>query len=164
MNQIVILSIEDEVEVRDALLRDLEPFENHCRVEAAEDTEDARRVLAETKEAGDRAGLVLCDHLLPGETGVEFLVGLNEDREMARARKVLITGQAGMDDTIKAINEAGLDYFITKPWDPEQLQDVVRDQLTEYVLGDREHDVLPYVSILDSARLLDAVGQRRTDT
>ena len=59
MNRVTILCIEDEPEVRDALVRDLEPFATVCRIEAAEDADDARQVLRECAAAGDPLGLVL---------------------------------------------------------------------------------------------------------
>lgn len=162
MNQIVILCVEDEPEVRDAVVRDLEPFASHFRVECAEDVEDARAVIDECVQAGDAVGLILCDHLLPGTRGVEFLTELSTSRPDDPVRKVLLTGQAGHEDTIRAINQADLDYYISKPWTPEDLHQIVRTQLTEYVLAGTQ-DLLPYVSLLDGPRLLDAVSRRRSD-
>lgn len=160
---IVILCVEDEPEVRDAIVRDLEPFAGHFRIEAAEDVEDARQVLADCNQDRDTVGLVLCDHVLPGQQGVEFLIELDHDPATASMRKVLITGQAGQVDTIKAINNAHLNHYIAKPWTAEDLQDVVRSQLTEYVLGQPE-SLLPYVEVLDGPRLLEAIASRRSDT
>jgi len=162
-NRIVIMCVEDEPEVRDSIIRDLQPFAGIFRIEAAEDVADARHVLQECIDDGDRVGLVLCDHVLPGETGVSFLVALNHDEATKVIRRVLLTGQAGQEDTIQAVNEGGLDYYIAKPWQPDALRQVVRDQLTEFVLQD-EDDLLPYVALLDSKRLLEAVSQRRSDS
>ena len=71
---------------------------------------------------------------------------------------MLLTGQAGHEDTIRAINQADLDHYISKPWTEEGLHSVVRDQLTEYVLHNVEN-VLPYVAILDGPRLLERVAR-----
>lgn len=160
MNAITILCIEDEPEVRESLLRDLAPFRDTFRIEAAEDVEDARAVLRETAARGDAVGLILCDHLLPGERGVDFLIELKKQDPGLKTRLVLITGQAGLEDTIRAINEAGLHHYIAKPWTPENLHAVVRQQLTEYVLS-AEADVLPFVAVLDGPRLLEALSQRK---
>jgi two-component system chemotaxis response regulator CheY len=162
MNRILILCVEDEPEVRDALLRDLAPFNKLFVVEAAEDVEDARTVLREAEERGDRPGLVLCDHLLPGQSGTEFLVELNRQERTRAVRKVLLTGQADLADTIKAINEADLDHYIAKPWAAADLHAAVKRQLTEFVLG-QDEDLLPYVPVLDGPRLLDALGDRASD-
>lgn len=162
MADIAIVVLEDEREVREAMARDLEPFRQAFRLELAEDADDARMVMGELAEEATSVGLILCDHLLPGMRGTDFLVELAQDDVTAPIRKVLITGQAGHEDTIRAINEAGLDHYIAKPWEPQELQAVVREQLTEYVLAHVEN-LLPYVEVLDGPRLLDAVAERRWD-
>ena len=162
MSDITILVLEDEPEVRAAIARDLEPFADSFRIEVADAADDARSVIAETHEAGGEVGLILCDHLLPGLRGTEFLIELDNDPYTAPMRKVLLTGQAGHEDTIRAINEGGLDHYIAKPWTADELHTVVREQLTEYVLAEAE-DLLPYVNILDGPRLLDAISERGWD-
>ena len=93
---------------------------------------------------------------LPGKSGVDFLVELMQDERFGATRTVLVTGQADQSDTIRAVNQAGLDYYIGKPWDPEELRAAVRDQLTEYVL-EVGVDPLPYVSVLDGVRVMEAI-------
>ncbi len=159
MHELTVLVIEDEDDVRDALLRDLEPFADVVRIEAAASVDDAREAVSEIDADGDQLGLVLADHRLPGETGVDYLVELTGHRKGTRTRKVLVTGQADQDDTIRAVNEAGLDHYIAKPWDRSDLLDVVRDQLTDFVLAS-DLPLLRYVKHLDSARLLDAYAKR----
>lgn len=156
----VILCIEDEPEVREAMLRDLAPFAEAFRIEAAEDVPEARVVAQECMSEGHPIAMALCDHVLPGETGVSFLVELKKDETMQSTRKVLITGQAGQEDTIRAVNEAGLDFYITKPWSADDLQNAVRQQLTEYVLG-HAPSLLPFVPVLDTERILEAISKRR---
>lgn len=157
MSRLVILCIEDEDEVRDAVARDLEAFEPTFLVEVAEDADDPRQVVQEINAADDEIALVIADHRLPGMQGTDFLIELHGEPATARARKVLLTGQAGHEDTIRAINQADLDHYISKPWTEEQLHSVVREQLTEYVLRNVE-DVLPYVAVLDGPRLLERLA------
>ncbi len=160
MNKMLLLCVEDEAEVRDAMVRDLAGFESAVRLEAAEDVADAREVLAQCIGKGHPLALVLCDHLLPGTKGVDYLVELNQDGSTKAARKVLITGQAGLEDTIKAVNDAGLDHYISKPWTPKQLQDVVRKQLTDFAIEAVE-DLLPLLSVLEGDRLLEEFRDRK---
>ena len=162
MSDLTILTLEDEPEVRDALRRDLEPFAGFFRLEFAEDAEEAREVIAESERGGAPVALILCDHLLPGMHGTDLLVHLEGDPGTARIRKVLVTGQAGHEDTIRAINEGGLDHYVAKPWDPDGLREVVRRLLTDYVL-DTGADPLAYVAVLDGPRLLDAAADRGWD-
>src|SRR5690606_26312253 len=115
MNELVVLVVEDEPEVREALVRDLEPITGSVRVDAAGDVGDAGAAVEEIAAAGDVLGLVLADHRLPGRSGVDFLVSLAEDPGHRHVtRKVLVTGQAGHADTIRAVNDAGLDHYIAK--------------------------------------------------
>ncbi len=158
MSRLVILCIEDEDEVREAVARDLEVFEPLFLVELTEDADEAQQVVAEVTAAGDEVALVVADHRLPGMQGTDFLIALHSEPGTAKARKVLLTGQAGQEDTIRAINQADLDHYISKPWTPAELHAVVREQLTEYVLQNVE-DVLPYVAMLDGARLLERVAR-----
>lgn len=162
MTELAILIVEDEPEVRDALIRDVEPFEDQFRIEAAEDVKDAHAALQSLNEAGQRVALVLCDHMLPGVHGVDFLIELNEDEATSPARKVLVTGQAGLEDTVRAVNDADLDHYIAKPWEESELQDIVKEQLTEYVSRWVDNP-LPYVSVLNGAKLMAIVAARGYD-
>lgn len=154
--KLAILVIEDEPEVRAALARDLEAFAGDLRVEFAEDVDDARDLVDEVSGDGDAIALLLADHRLPGESGVDFLVSTMTDERVVNARRVLVTGQADHADTIRAVNSGGLDHYIAKPWDVEDLHTVVRDQLTDYVL-DTGINPLPYLSHLDAARAMGSV-------
>ncbi|VEG28678.1 response regulator [Actinomyces howellii] len=154
--KLVILVVEDEPEVRDAVVGDLAPFSGVVRVEPAEDVEDAWEVVSEVVADGDVIALVLADHRLPGRSGVDMLVEMREEESTAAARKVLVTGQADQADTIRAVNEAGLDHYIAKPWDPARLQATVRTQLTDFVL-DAGINPLPHLRALDGVRAMEAL-------
>ncbi len=158
--KLVILVVEDDPPVRDALVADLAPFGAVARIEVAESAEEASELVADLGR-DERLALVLADHRLPGRSGVDFLVGLSGSMADPAVRKVLVTGQADHADTIRAVNDAGLDHYIAKPWDPDDLATVVRDLLSRWV-ADQVDDVLPYLAHLDSEILLPAV-RRHTD-
>jgi response regulator RpfG family c-di-GMP phosphodiesterase len=103
--------------------------------------------------------MVLCDHLMPGTKGVDFLIELEKNPETKAARKVLVTGQASHQDTIAAINIGGLDHYIAKPWQIQEFDSVVRRLLTDFIL---EVDESPakYASVLDFARIMEAIHAR----
>ncbi len=156
---LVILCVDDEPAVLDAVVRDLAPFENAFVLETAASAAEARAIVAELPERKRRLALALCDHRMPGETGTDFLIALQRDPVTRPARKLLLTAQAGHEDTIRALNLGGLDHYIAKPWDPEALRTVLRDQLTTYVI-DAQLDPLPYLAVLDTARLAEALRRR----
>jgi response regulator RpfG family c-di-GMP phosphodiesterase len=150
--QIFILVVEDELEVMEALVNDLEQFEEYFPIESANSSEEAKQVVEDIYTSGNEIGLVLCDHVMPGQNGVDFLIELQTNNEQHDAKKVLVTGQAGLEDTIQAINNAQLDHYIAKPWTKEQLEEVVTTQLTNYIM-DRRYNPMQYMMILDSVRL-----------
>jgi response regulator RpfG family c-di-GMP phosphodiesterase len=159
-HKIYILIVEDELEVMDALVKDLENFESFFPVETANDTTEAMKVIEYILDHGHRIGLILCDHVLPGKNGVDLLIELQKNKYTSGSRKVLVTGQAGHEDTILAINKADLDHYISKPWTEEELQEVVRDQLTDYVI-ENEKNLLAYMQILDAEKLSEAMRKHK---
>ncbi|MDO5494942.1 MAG: response regulator [bacterium] len=156
--KLAVLVVEDEAPVRAALARDLASFASTVRIEMAEDVEDAKSVVDEIIADGDAIALILSDHRLPGVSGVDYLIEASKDPKTASSRKVLVTGQAGHEDTIRAINLARINHYIAKPWHIDVLQETVRSQLTDFVLENRVNP-LPHLQVLDSARAMDAVRQ-----
>lgn len=161
--KLAIICLEDEPAVLDAVVRDLAPFEELFLIEPTESVADARLVIQSLEHRGIPLALALCDHLLPEVTGTEFLVELNQSEATRDTRKVLITAQAGLNDTIQAINEGNLNHFIAKPWQPDDLRKVVRDQLTSYLMATKTNP-LPYLGVLDAQRLLEAMQQENLTT
>lgn len=159
MGELVILVIEDEPEVRDAAVRDLRRHFESIRVDEAEDADDALAALHEATGAGDRVGLIIADHRLPGRSGVDVLVELHDAPATRAIRTVLLTGQASHADTIRAINDAALDHYVAKPWDPDELIAVAVHQLTEFVIAEGL-DPLRYMRELDAPRLAQAYAAR----
>ncbi|MEX0681172.1 MAG: response regulator [Balneolales bacterium] len=159
-SDIYILCIEDEQEVLDAVVRDLEKLEEQFPVETAGSAEEARKLIDILLEDRKKIGLILCDHILPGDSGVDLLIELHNNERTHSSRKVLLTGQAGLEDTVKALNEASLHHYIAKPWTKEKLIDVSVQMLTDFVI-DEEIDVLPYMQILDTGRLSESIRSRK---
>ena len=158
MNELLILVVEDEPEVRAEVVRDLS-FAGMIRVEQADDVADARDAIDEVNRAGDHVGLIVADHRLPGgESGVDLLVSLKENPATRAIRTILLTGQAGHEDTIRAINDADLDHYFSKPWDPNELAAVAVRLLTDFVI-DVGIDPLRYVRELYGPRLMAAFAK-----
>ncbi|MFZ1381704.1 MAG: response regulator [Scrofimicrobium sp.] len=150
-----IVILEDDAEVRAALERDLMTFAPTVRIEPAEDVLDAESVIEEIQDDDDAFALILCDHRLPGTTGIDFMIELAKREATAETRKVLITGQSDLQDTIRAVNDAHIDHFIAKPWNADDLLHVVRNELTEYVVA-KNINPLRYLQVLNQVRALDA--------
>ena len=69
---------------------------------------------------------------MPEMTGVEFL--RKARMIFPSARRVLLTAYADTEAAISAINEARLDHYLLKPWDPpeERLFPTVTDLLADW--------------------------------
>jgi response regulator RpfG family c-di-GMP phosphodiesterase len=145
MPQLYVLCVEDEPEVLDAIVKDLADIEDTFPIETARSVTEAREIVASIQQGDDRLALCLCDHIMPHGNGVEFLVDLLRDPFTMRTRKVLVSGQAGLEATIRAVNYARLDYYITKPWEKESLLGVARTQLKEYLVQEKM-ELGPYSS------------------
>ncbi len=64
--------------------------------------------------------VVICDYAMPERDGIEFL---REFRELQPdAVRILISGVAGMDVLVAAVNKAGVNYFVGKPWHDYELR------------------------------------------
>lgn len=162
-SKLMIICIEDEGEVLESILNDLEIFEDYFRIEAAQSVSEAQKLVELLIKDGLHPALFICDHMMPGTSGVDYLIELSNVPETAQAKRMLLTGQAGHDDTIKAVNEAGLDFYLSKPWKTNRLQEVVKDLLTDYVAQYVENP-LPFMAVLDAEKLSNSMRDRKTLT
>lgn len=160
MTKYLILCVDDEREVLDSVLQDLIPFEDNFVVEGAESVTEAKQVIEEMAEDGIQLALILCDHIMPEQTGISFLIELSQNDDNKSARKVLLTGQAGLEDTVEAVNHASLDYYIAKPWEGEELREAIISQLTAFMI-ENDDNLLSWTSILDAEAILNAMADRR---
>ncbi len=164
MDKICILCVDDEPDVLRAVARDLAEMEEGFPVETAASAEEAKGLIGEILKRGDRLGLVFCDHVMPGQNGVDLLIELRGWPGLQGTRLVLFTGQAGHEDTVEAINRAGITRYVAKPWERELLVRVARDELTSYLI-ESGRDPLPLMRYLDQERLVEYVRRRnRVDT
>lgn len=148
----LILCVEDEADVLDAVLRDLKPFESHFIVEGFSTADSVRDFLTASSAGTLKPALFVCDHMMPGTTGVDFLVEVETFGLAEGAKKMLLTGQAGLLETVKAVNQGHLDYYLAKPWTADALQEAVRQLLTAFV-REKKINPLPYLTILDAKQL-----------
>lgn len=159
--QFLILCVDDERDVLDSVAQDLEEFEEHFIVEAAESVSEAKDVIADYAQRDIPLALVLCDHIMPEQTGISFLIELNDNEATFHTRKLLLTGQAGLDDTVEAINHACLDFYISKPWNKDELLKIIKHQLTLFVINSTS-DYAPWLHVLEADLLLQKMAEKRS--
>src|SRR5438105_10934197 len=133
----ILLSVDDDSDVLRAIERDLRSqYGAEYRVIGSDAPEGALVLLKQLKVRNDSVALLLADQRMPRMNGVEFLQeGM---RIFPDAKRALLTAYADTSAAISAINQAGIDYFFLKPWDPPkdhlypQLDDLLDDWQASY--------------------------------
>ncbi|HKM48052.1 MAG TPA: FAD-dependent oxidoreductase [Terriglobales bacterium] len=133
----ILLSVDDDPDVLRAIERDLRShYGADYRVIASDSPEGALALLKGLKVRNDGVALILADQRMPRLDGVGFL---QEAKQIfPGAKRALLTAYADTNAAISAINQANLDYFFMKPWDPPsehlypQLDDLLDDWRASY--------------------------------
>ncbi len=114
-----ILIVDDE-EMVTSSLRSFLQLETPYRIQTFTSPVEALRWLD-----GEPIDVVIADFMMPRMDGITFLKEVREKRP--EATRILLTGYADKENAIRAINEAGLYYYLEKPWDNDQLQVIIRN-------------------------------------
>jgi len=133
MNNPVLLVVDDDPQVLAAVRRDLRSKYRHdYSILSSSSGEEALATLRELKSRGDSLAMIISDQRMPGMLGSEVLARSRDIYPLAR--RVLLTAYSDIEAAIKAINEAHLDHYLSKPWDPpeERLYPVVDDLLNDW--------------------------------
>jgi thioredoxin reductase (NADPH) len=133
----ILLSVDDDPDVLRAIERDLRSqYGADYRVMSSDAPEAALDILKELRVRNDSVALLLADQRMPRMDGVGFLQ--HAKQIFPDAKRALLTAYADTNAAISAINQAGLDYFFMKPWDPPtehlypQLNDLLDDWRASY--------------------------------
>ncbi|MCW8917149.1 MAG: sigma-54 dependent transcriptional regulator [Magnetovibrio sp.] len=111
-----VLVVDDEVRSLETLNRVLsEEFD----VLTATNTAEAEKLLQ-----SELVHVILCDQRMADETGVEFLCRVRE--AWPDPIRMIISGYSDSEDIIAGVNDAGIYRYITKPWHPDELIEIVR--------------------------------------
>jgi CheY-like chemotaxis protein len=76
--------------------------------------------------------VVISDQRMPEMTGVEFLSRVF--KRSPATQRIILTGFADMNAIIRAINDGHVYAYITKPWEPDHLKQVVRRAADHHAL------------------------------
>src|SRR5215467_13990206 len=133
----ILFSVDDDSDVLRAIERDLRSqYGAEYRVIGSDSPQEALNILKQLKVRNDTVALLLADQRMPRMNGVEFLQeGM---RIFPEAKRALLTAYADTSAAISAINEANINYFFMKPWDPPadhlypQLDDLLGDWQASY--------------------------------
>lgn len=119
MSKPVILAVDDDPQVLAAFRRDLRArYREQYSILGAGSGDDGLQTVRELKSRGEPVAMIISDQRMPSMTGVELLAQSREFYPVAR--RLLLTGYSDIDAAVSGINEARLDHYLTKPWDPPE--------------------------------------------
>ncbi len=124
MEKQTILIVDDQQEILNSLQR---LFNSEYKVLTAASGAEALELLKQNRPA-----VILSDQRMPEMDGVTFLknsIVLRPD-----AVRLMITGYADIEATIDAVNEAKIYQYISKPFEPQELQKSLANAVERFLL------------------------------
>jgi CheY-like chemotaxis protein len=146
-----VLLVDDDPRILAGLRRQLH---RRYHVHTAQGGEQALEMVAPT--GPESFAVVLSDMRMPVMDGATFLARVR--MAAPYATRVLLTGQTDSSAAIRAVNDAQIFRFLTKPCSPEVLDRCLRDAVVRHHVPDRPDDrrvradlVMRYRPVIDLA-------------
>ncbi|EKP04183.1 response regulator receiver domain protein [Leptospira kirschneri str. 2008720114] len=106
MNKGYIICVDDEISVLETIQQQLRnEFGESHEIEIANSAEEALALMEEIQNSGYVIEVVITDQVMPGMKGSQFLEEVH--KKLPDSIKIMLTGQAGLDSAIHAINYGG---------------------------------------------------------
>ena len=128
-----LLIIDDDADIRNAVRQTLESeLESKIKITEANNVASGLRALKKTKP-----DVVILDIVMPGESGIDFLHRLDNDKSLPKTKIIILTANANIKNitTIEGIGE-NVYHFVYKPFINSELQALVLNLIvpraTEY--------------------------------
>src|SRR5204863_8977256 len=146
----VVLYVDDEEKSLKYFAR---AFEDQFRILTAANAQDGLKLLETHK---DEIGLLMTDQRMPGEKGIWLLEKARQLRP--RMIRILATAFSDMEAAIAAVNTGAIYKYVTKPWDPPQLENTLKRGL-EFFMVQCERDQLlrEKMSVLHNMMIADRI-------
>lgn len=151
-NEINVLYVDDEPHNLHAFKAG---YRRNFNVYTAQSAQEGMQILDELE---GNIHVILTDQRMPGIVGTEFLENVIE--KYPEPIRILVTAYAEIQDVIDAINKGKVFSYVTKPWDVEQLNNVIlkayntfmhrkhKDEEVNYFVYKASHDIKgPLVSM-----------------
>src|SRR5437667_31886 len=128
-------------------------FEDRFRILTAANAQAGLKLLEQHK---DSIGLLMTDQRMPGEKGIWLLEKARQLRP--RIIRILATAYSDMEAAIAAVNTGAIYKYVTKPWDPPQLENTLKRGL-EFFMVQNERDQLlkEKMSVLHNIMIADRI-------
>jgi two-component system probable response regulator PhcQ len=145
-----ILYVDDEEK---SLVSFTRAFGDVFHIYTAGNAQDGLKVI---EQHADEIGILMTDQRMPGEKGVWLLERARNLRP--QILRILVTAYTDMDAAIEAVNSGSIYKYITKPWDPAQLELGLKQGL-EFFMVQAERDQLlrEKMSVLRNMMIADRI-------
>src|SRR5438874_11090609 len=145
-----ILYVDDEEK---SLKNFARAFEDRFRILTASNAQDGLKLLEQHK---DDIGLLMTDQRMPGEKGIWLLEKARQLRP--RIIRILATAYSDMEAAIAAVNTGAIYRYVTKPWDPPQLENTLKRGLEFFMVqNERDHLLKEKMSVLHNMIIDDRI-------
>src|SRR5256885_4628564 len=145
-----VLYVDDEEKSLKYFVR---AFEDQFRILTAVNAQEGFKLL---EQHADDIGLLVTAQRMPGEKGVWLLEKARQLRP--RIVRILATAYSDMEAAIAAVNTGSIYKYVSKPWDPPQLEITLKRGL-EFFMVQRERDELlkEKMSVLHNMMIADRI-------
>lgn len=143
--QYSILLVDDDAFILEVLRIQLERvLPDYCIIERASSGIEGLELVKELcHDANQPLALIISDYLMPGLLGSDFLIQAHAI--CPRSKKMMLTGQAEVDNVLKVLHHMELFRYVGKPWEPDYLNESVLKAVEvfkeEYVLRKQLKDL-----------------------
>jgi len=128
-------------------------FEDHFRVLTAANAQDGLKLI---EQHGEDIGVLMTDQRMPGEKGVWLLEKARQLRP--RIVRILATAYSDMEAAVAAVNTGAIYKYVTKPWDPPQLENTLKRGLEFFMVqGERDQLLREKMSVLHNMMIADRI-------
>ncbi|MEM9806108.1 MAG: SpoIIE family protein phosphatase [Cyanobacteria bacterium P01_D01_bin.56] len=121
--QLKLLVVDDELDNLELLHR---TFRRNYRVYRASSGQEALECL----ETHGEMAIIISDQRMPKMNGTEFLSLTVKD--YPDTMRIVLTGYTDVEDLVDAINSGQVHKYITKPWKPKELKQVIDEAADTY--------------------------------
>jgi two-component system probable response regulator PhcQ len=145
-----VLYVDDEEK---SLVNFTRAFGDDLKILTASNAADAYRLVE--KHAGE-IGVLMTDQQMPVEKGVRLLERVRLFRP--QIIRILVTAYTDMDAAIAAVNSGSIYKYVTKPWDPAQLELTLKHSLEFFLVQDERDQLLrEKITVLRNMMMADRI-------
>lgn len=128
-------------------------FEDQFRILTAPSAQEGFKLLEQHQ---DEIGVLMTDQRMPGEKGTWLLEKARQLKP--RIIRILATAYSDMDAAIAAVNTGSIYRYVTKPWDPPQLETTLKRALEFFIVQrERDHLLKEKLSVLHNVLIADRI-------